>query len=176
MIFEELGVTGAFEILPEPIADDRGFFARVWDADALTARGLVGGMCQENVGFSPRVGTFRGLHFQREPHAEAKLVRCTAGRAFDLVADLRPGSPTRGRWSGVEIGADRRNLVYVPPGCAHGYLTLEPNTEVAYLTSQPYAPAAAHGARHDDPALGIELPIGVAVISDADRGWPDVEL
>ncbi len=175
MIFAELGVAGTFEILPEPIDDARGSFARVWDEEDLEAHGLVGGMCQENVGFSPRVGTFRGLHLQREPHAEAKLVRCTAGRAYDVVADLRPGSPTRGRWSGVEIDARRRNMVYVPPGCAHGYLTLEPDTEVSYLTSRPYAPAAAHGVRHDDPALGIDLPIRVSVISDADRGWPDLE-
>jgi len=176
MILNELGVAGAYEILPEPIADDRGLFARVWDADDLTARGLVGQMRQENVGFSPRSGTFRGLHLQREPHAEAKLVRCTAGRAYDLVADLRPGSRTRGRWAGVEIDPRRRNLVYVPVGCAHGYLTLEPDTEVVYLTSQPYAPQAAHGVRYDDPGLGIVLPAAVAVISQADRQWPDADV
>jgi dTDP-4-dehydrorhamnose 3,5-epimerase len=176
MIFTELGVSGAFELHPEPIADSRGLFARVWDADDMTERGLIGEMRQANVGFSPTSGTFRGLHLQHEPHAEAKLARCTMGQAFDVVADLRPGSPTRGRWAGVVIDPVHRNMVYVPPGCAHGYLTLEPDTEVQYLTSQPYAPDSAYGIRHDDPAIGIELPAAVTVISEADQSWPDVVL
>lgn len=176
MIFTELGVAGAHEIQPEPIADDRGVFARIWDADDLVARGLFGEMRQANVGFSPRAGTFRGLHLQREPHAEAKLVRCTSGRAYDVLVDLRPGSPTRGRWAGVTLDASRRNMVYAPPGVAHGYLTLEPDTEVCYLTSQAYAPDAAYGVRHDDPAFAIELPARVVVIGEVDRSWPDSEL
>lgn len=176
MIFTELGVSGAFELLPEPIVDSRGLFARVWDADELLGRGLVGAMQQANVGFSPVTGTFRGLHLQREPHAEAKLARCTSGRAYDVVADLRSDSPTYGRWAGVVIDSAKRNMVYVPPGCAHGYLTLEPDTEVYYLTSAAYAPESAYGVRHDDPSLRIELPAAVTVISDADRSWPDVGL
>ena len=133
-------------------------------------------MHQANIGFSPRAGTFRGLHLQREPHSEAKLVRCTSGRAYDVVADLRPDSPTRGRWVGVTLDASRRNMLYAPPGVAHGFLTLEPDTEVCYLTSQPYAPDAAYGFCHDDPAFGIQLPAAVTVISKADRSWPDAEL
>jgi dTDP-4-dehydrorhamnose 3,5-epimerase len=176
MIFTELPVAGAFAIELEPVSDERGLFARAFDADDLAARGLVGDMRQGNLGFSHRVGTFRGLHLQRAPHAEAKLVRCTAGRAFDVMADLRPDSPTRGRWAGLTLDAVQRNMAYVPPGVAHGYLTLEPDTEVLYLTSQPYAPGAAYGVRHDDPAFGIQLPRPVAVISRADESWPDVEL
>jgi len=173
MIFTELGVAGAYELAPEPITDNRGFFARVWDADDLIERGLVGEMRQANAGFSSASGTFRGLHLQRAPDAEAKLVRCTMGRAYDVVADLRPGSQTYGRWAGVEIDAERRNMVYVPLGCAHGYLTLEPDTEVYYLTSAAYAPQSAYGIRHDDPLFRIELPASVNFISEADRSWPD---
>ena len=176
MIFTELGVAGAFELLPQPITDSRGFFARVWDADDMSTRGLVGEMRQANVGFSPATGTFRGLHLQREPDAEAKLVRCTMGRAYDVVADLRHGSPTYGLWAGMVIDAARRNMVYVPPGCAHGYLTLEPDTEVYYLTSRAYAPDSAYGVRYDDPSLRIELPAAVSAISEGDRRWPDVAL
>jgi dTDP-4-dehydrorhamnose 3,5-epimerase len=175
VIYTELQVADAFEIRIEPIADSRGFFARVWDAGDLEARGLVGAMRQANTGFSPAVGTLRGLHLQREPHSEAKLVRCTVGRAFDIIVDIRPGSPTRGRWAGVELDAGVRNMVYAPPGTAHGYLTLEPDTEVGYLTSEAYAPAAAYGVRYDDPAFGIVLPRPVAVISEADRSWPNFE-
>jgi dTDP-4-dehydrorhamnose 3,5-epimerase len=176
MIFTELAVSGAFAIEVEPHRDDRGLFARAFDADDLEARGLVGSMRQGNLGFSPAPGTMRGMHFQRAPHAEVKLVRCTAGSAFDVIADLRPDSPTRGRWAGVVIDALARNLVYVPEGVAHGYLTLEPDTEVFYLTSHSYAPDAASGMRYDDPAFDIELPRGVEVISAADRSWPDVTL
>lgn len=176
MIYTELAVAGAYEIGIEPIRDARGFFARVWDAGDLEARGLIGTVVQANTQFSPATGTFRGLHLQRDPHAEAKLVRCTLGRAFDIVVDLRLGSPTLGKWVGVELSAEARNMVYAPPGTAHGYLTLEPNTEVGYMTSQVYAPEAAYGVRYDDPAFGIELPAPVAVISDADRGWPDAEI
>jgi dTDP-4-dehydrorhamnose 3,5-epimerase len=174
MIFTELSVAGAFAIELEPVSDERGLFVRAWDADDMAARGLDGEMRQGNIGFSPLPGTFRGLHLQREPHAEAKFVRCTAGRAFDVIADLRTDSPTRGRWAGVTLDATTRNIVYVPRGVAHGYLTLEPNTEVFYLTSRPYAPEAAFGVRYDDPSFDIRLPIPVAVISSADRSWPDV--
>jgi dTDP-4-dehydrorhamnose 3,5-epimerase len=176
MIYIELAVAGAFEIGIEPIRDPRGFFARVWDVEDLEARGLIGAMRQANTGVSPTPGTFRGLHLQRDPHAEAKLVRCTAGRAFDVVVDLRPGSPTLGRWAGVELSAEARNMVYAPPGTAHGYLTLEPDTEVGYMTSEAYAPQAAYGVRYDDPAFAIKLPMPVAVISQADRSWPDARI
>lgn len=174
MIYTELPLAGAFEIRIEPIADARGFFARTFDADELEARGLIGRIQQANIQVSRAAGTFRGLHLQRDPHAEAKLVRCTAGRVFDVVADLRADSPTRGRWASVELDAETRNMVYVPPGVAHGYQTLVPGAEVGYLTSAAYAPDAAYGVRHDDPAFGIVLPMPVAVISDADRSWPDV--
>ena len=176
MIFTELAVAGAYAIELEPHRDHRGLFARAWDADELEARGLVGRMCQANTGFSPAAGTLRGLHLQREPHAEVKFVRCTAGSAFDVMADLRPGSPTVGGWADIVLDARARTTVYVPEGVAHGYITLEPDTEVLYLTSHPYAPDAATGMRYDDPSFDIRLPRPVDVISEADRSWPDVRL
>ena len=176
MIFSELEIRGAFIVDLEPHADDRGFFARAWDRDELIERGLTGEMWQANIGYSPKEGTFRGLHLQRAPHAEAKLVRCLAGSVYDVMVDLRPGSPTIGRWTGVVLESATRRMVYVPEGMAHGYLTLSPDSEVFYLTSHPYTPEAAYGVRYDDPLFGIELPRPVQVISEADRSWPDAAL
>ncbi|MGH8588706.1 MAG: dTDP-4-dehydrorhamnose 3,5-epimerase family protein [Gammaproteobacteria bacterium] len=173
MIFSELSIAGAYRIDVERRSDERGFFARAWDRDELAAHGLTGEMHQANIGFSHAAGTFRGLHLQRPPHAEAKLVRCTAGQVFDVMADVRPDSPTKGRWEGVVLDAGTHRMVYVPEGVAHGYLSLVPDTEVFYLTSRPYAPDFAYGIRHDDPGFNIELPRPVYVISDADRSWPD---
>lgn len=173
MIFEELAVRGAYVLRPERRRDDRGHFARLWCQQELGERGLVRHIEQINSGFSPRAGTLRGMHFQLPPHAEVKLARCTRGAAFDVVLDLRRGSPTYRRWAGVQITAENDEQVYVPEGCAHGYLTLADDTELVYLTSAPYAPAAARGVRFDDPAFGIAWPAEVRVISAQDRGWAD---
>ena len=172
MIFEELAVAGAFLIKPEPRADERGHFARVWCRQELGSRGLVNHVEQINTGFSPRAGTLRGMHYQLPPHAEVKIARCTRGAAFDVVIDLRQGSPTYGRWAGARLSPLDGSMVYVPQGCAHGYLTLEDDTELVYLTSAPYAPGSARGVRHDDTAFGIDWPVAVRVISEADRAWP----
>lgn len=173
MEFEQLAVDGAFVIRPQRRVDERGHFARMWCRDELTRRGLVGDVIQINTGFSPKAGTLRGMHFQLPPHAEVKIATCTRGAAFDVVVDLRRGSPTFRRWAGVRISPERGELVYVPHGCAHGYLTLEDDTELVYLTSAVYAPAAARGVRHDDPAFGIAWPAPVTIISQPDRGWAD---
>ena len=130
---------------------------------------------QENVGFSGRAYTLRGLHFQQAPYEEVKLVRCTAGAVWDVAVDLRERSPTYRRWAGVELSAADRNMLYVPEGCAHGYLTLTDEAETRYLTSQYYEPEAASGLRYDDPALGIRWPADVVVVSEADLGWPLLE-
>ena len=156
----------------ETLEDDRGFFARGWCLREFAARGIGAEFVQENVGFSRAAGTVRGLHFQRSPFEEAKLVRCTAGAVWDVAADLRPASPTYLRWVGIELSAERRNLMYVPEGCAHGYLTLTAAAEVRYLTSQFYAPDAAGGVRFDDELLGIQWPREVVVASQQDRSWP----
>ena len=172
MRFEPTPIEGVWVVDIEPIQDERGFFARAWCAHEFAEHGLEATFVQENVAFSARARTLRGLHFQREPVSEVKLVRCTAGSVWDVAVDLRPGSSTLNHWFGVSLTASERNMLSVPEGCAHGYLTLEDASEVRYLTTQFYAPAAAFGARYDDPAFDISWPSEVDVISEQDRGWP----
>jgi dTDP-4-dehydrorhamnose 3,5-epimerase len=172
--FTETKVAGAFLIEPEPVADERGFFARSWDREEFQARGLNPRLAQCSISFSHRKGTLRGLHYQVAPHQEAKLVRCTRGAIWDVALDLRPGSATYRVWFGVELSAANRAMLYIPEGCAHGQLTLTDDTEVFYQISAPYAPAAARGVRYDDPAIGIKWPGEVTVISDRDASYPDV--
>lgn len=172
MTFEETEVVGAFVVEIEPIRDDRGFFARSWCAREFAEHGLAVAFVQENVGYSTKAGTLRGLHFQESPHQEAKLVCCTAGRVWDVAVDVREASPSYGRWTGVELDAARRNMLYVPEGCAHGYLTLTDDAETRYLTSQFYEPSAATGVRFDDPLFDIRWPAEARIVSEQDRSWP----
>jgi len=174
MRFTETKVAGAFLIEPEPIADERGFFARTFCQDEFRAHGLNPCVAQANVSFNHRRGTLRGMHHQQAPHQEAKLVRCIQGAIWDGVVDLRPGSPSYRDWFGVELTAGNRVMLYVPEGCAHGFLTLTDATEVAYQMSAPYVAEAARGVRYDDPAFGIQWPGEVVVINERDRGYPDV--
>lgn len=157
----------------EPHGDERGFFARAWCRDELAAVGAGDPIVQINMSLSHAAGTTRGLHWQVAPHAEAKFVRCVAGAVFDVCVDVRPDSPTHGRWVGVRLDTDNRSALYIPAGCAHGYQTLEDDTELLYSTSAPYAPDAERGARPDDPAFGVEWPMTATVLSDKDRSWPD---
>ena len=173
MRFTETKVAGAFLIEPEPIADERGFFARTWCREEFADHGLNPELAQANISFNHHKGTLRGLHYQAAPHEEAKLVRCTRGAIWDLALDLRPGSPTYRAWFGAELTAGNRAMLYVPEDCAHGFLTLADDTEVAYQMSAPYAPEAARGVRFDDPAFGIEWPGEVVVINERDRTYPD---
>jgi len=159
----------------EPIADERGLFARTWDRAEIVSRGLVADVDQVSVAYNEVAGTLRGLHFQAAPHDEAKTVRCTAGAIFDVAVDLREGSPTRLRWIGVELSATNRRSLYVPEGCAHGYVTLTDGAEVQYMISTPYLPDAARGYRWDDPTLAIEWPVPVTRISDRDAALPYLE-
>jgi len=170
--FEATAIEGVHVVRPRKLVDERGFFARVSCEQELAERGLIGRFVQANAGLSTRRGTMRGLHFQRAPHEEAKLVRCTRGRVFDVAVDLRPGSPTYALWFGLELDADEHTMLYVPPGCAHGYLTLVDAAEVVYQTSAAYAPDAVGGRRWDDPAFGIDWPAAVEVVSEQDRSWP----
>ena len=172
MRFQFTALDGAVVIDLDRIEDERGFFARAWCRREFGENGLDADFVQENVGFSIAAGTMRGLHFQRSPFSEVKLVRCTSGAVWDVAVDLRPGSPTYLRSAGVELSAERRNMLYVPEGCAHGYLTLTDSAEVRYLTSQYYAADAVGGVRYDDAALGIEWPREVAVVSEQDLSWP----
>jgi len=159
-------------IEPDPIEDERGFFARVWCAEEFARQGLDPRAAQANVGVSPRPGTLRGLHYQAAPDLEAKVVRCLQGVVWDVMVDLRADSATFRRWYGVELDAAQRQAVYIPPLCAHGYLTLAPNCEVWYQATTPYVPASARGIRWDDPAVGIRWPAPVEVIGARDRAWP----
>jgi len=171
--FSEGPVAGAFAIELERRRDARGWFARSWCEREFAEHGLVARVAQVNTQWSPEVGTLRGLHWQDPPHAEVKLVRCTRGAAYDVIADLRPASPTFRRWMARELTPDEGVMLYAPEGCAHGYLTLKENTEVTYFTSACYAPDAARGVRFDDPAFAIAWPAPVRVVSDQDRTWPD---
>ena len=149
---------------------------RVWCAREFAEQGLHFVPVQANMGFSQRKGTVRGMHFQAEPALEAKLVRCTRGAIYDVVLDLRTGSPSRGKWYGVELTAADGRMLYVPEGCAHGYQTLEDCTEMHYMTSAFYEPTAVRGVRFDDPSFGVPWPLVVSEVSDQDLSWPPVTL
>jgi dTDP-4-dehydrorhamnose 3,5-epimerase len=171
MIFTSTDVTGAYIIDLEPMVDERGFFARAFCCEEFQRRGLVTDLAQTNVAWSQRRGTLRGLHYVEPPLVEAKLVRCTQGTAFVVVADIRPNSPSLGRWFGVELTADNRRQLYVPPGCAQGYQTLRDETEMWYQMSCAFVPGATRGVRYDDPHFQIRWPLEVSVISSADQSW-----
>lgn len=173
MIFRETSIGGVWIVELERIEDERGFFARTWDADELAGHGLDAELVQCSVSYNRTRGTLRGMHYQAAPHEETKLVCCTAGAIFDVALDLRADSPTFCDWVGVELSADNRLALYIPRGCAHGFLTLTDDVEVTYQMGQRYAPDAARGVRFDDPAFGIEWPTDVSVINERDRTYPD---
>ncbi len=172
MIFTPLPLPGAWEIGLEPRSDARGLFARIFCEREFAANGLVTHWVQMNVSLSRERGTLRGMHFQRAPAAEVKLVRCLRGRAFDVIVDLRPGSANFGRHCAVTLDPDRRNAVYVPEGFAHGFQTLEPDTELQYFHSAAYAPEHEGGVNALDPALGIDWPLPPVNLSGRDRALP----
>ncbi|HVC97962.1 MAG TPA: dTDP-4-dehydrorhamnose 3,5-epimerase family protein [Pirellulales bacterium] len=171
MRFSETRLEGACLVDLEPLADDRGFFARAFCQREFLARGVHAELIQVNLAFTRRRGTLRGLHYQAAPFEEAKLVRCVRGAAHVVAVDLRPDSPTYLGWDGVDLTADNRRALYVPPGCAQGYQTLVDDTELLYQMSQFHTPSAARGVRYDDPAFGIEWPLDIAMISKADGSW-----
>jgi dTDP-4-dehydrorhamnose 3,5-epimerase len=168
VIFTETELSGAFLVEPDRKRDDRGFFARVWDGDLLRRNGLNDALAQASTAYNDRRSTLRGLHFQRPPHEEAKLVRCTRGSLYDVALDIRPDSPTYLQWEAVELTEGNRLMFYVPEGFAHGYQTLLDDTEVFYQMSELYHPESARGLRWDDPKLGIRWPLPVSVISERD--------
>jgi len=173
MIFSETRVRGAFVLDLERREDERGYFARAWCRKEFETLGLVTAFVQANVSFSKERGTVRGLHYQAAPHEETKLIRCSRGAIYDVVLDVRKTSLTYGEWVGIELVAGSQRTLYVPAGCAHGFQTLEDDTEVFYQVSEFYAPAAERGVRYDDPAFRIRWPRVVAAISEKDRSWPD---
>jgi dTDP-4-dehydrorhamnose 3,5-epimerase len=173
MIFGDTGIADVWVVEPERHEDERGFFARTWDANEFAQQGLNGRLVQCSVSYNAARGTLRGLHYQEAPHEEAKLVRCTSGGIFDVAVDLRPDSRTFRNWFGVELSADNRLALYVGEGCAHGFLTLTESAEVLYQMSEFWAPAAGRGVRWDDPAFAIEWPGEISVINERDRTYPD---
>lgn len=176
MRFTQTTIAGVTVIEPNPHEDGRGRFMRAWCTREFMEQGLVFIPVQSNMGFNVRKGTIRGMHFQKGPAIEAKIVRCTRGVMFDIALDLRRDSASYGRWFGTELSADNGRMLYVPEGCAHGYQTLEEGTEMFYMTSAFYTPEAVCGVRFDDPAFGICWPLMPTAVSEQDRNWPLVAL
>lgn len=175
MQFSPTAVEGVVVVEIEPILDERGFFARSWCPIEFANAGLHSTWVQENLAYNLYRGTLRGLHFQRAPHAEVKLVCCTRGAVWDVAVDLRPSSATFRRWFGIELSAENHRKLYIPEGCAHGYLTLTDDVEMRYLTSHAYEPSAASGVRYDDPLLDVRWPDEILILSDNDRTWSPLE-
>lgn len=175
MIFSELELKGAFLIEPEPVYDKRGFFSRIICADEFKKHGLPNDWVQQNIAFNYKKGTLRGMHYQKDPFAEIKVVRCTSGAIYDVIVDLRPESGTYKKWIGIELNSDNHKMLYIPKGFAHGYITLIDNTEITYLVSQTYQPAAESGIRYDDPFIGISWPEKIMIISGKDKKLPYLE-
>lgn len=175
MEFQPTPLDGAYVIVPERKTDERGFFVRTWCRQEFSSRGLCTDWVQSSISFNRRAGTLRGLHFQKAPFEETKLVQCIAGAIFDVIVDLRPSSSTYLRWFSIELSRANGLMLYIPQGYAHGFQTLEDDTEVSYQITPSYQPASAVGLRWDDPALGIVWPkIARRIISPKDLGYPDI--
>ena len=173
MRFEATDIPGVLRVETEPNADDRGLFARLQCPDESAAAGAAFQPIQTSLSRNPTAGTLRGLHYQTTPHAETKLVRVTRGRVFDVAVDLRPDSPTYRRWTGCELSADNLTALFIPEGIAHGFLTLEPDSDVLYQIAPAYTPGHKAGVRWDDPAFAIAWPAVPQLISDRDASYPD---
>ena len=174
MIFKQLPLQGAWRIDLEKNEDSRGFFARLFCADEFKAHGLSAQWVQCNMSLSAKAGTVRGMHFQRPPVAENKTLRCLRGGVYDVIVDLRAGSPSFGKWASLELSAENRAMVYIPKGFAHGFQTLEDNTELLYFHSERYSKAHEGGVRFDDPDLAIPWPLIPTDISDRDQSHPSL--
>jgi dTDP-4-dehydrorhamnose 3,5-epimerase len=172
MIFAPTPVVDAYLIRPERLEDERGFFARTFCVRELAAHGIDPQVVQRSVSYNRRRGTLRGMHVQAPPHEEAKLVSCTRGSIYDVVLDLRRTSPSYRRWYGVTLTAESFDTLFIPKGCAHGFITLTDDATVHYEISEFHHPESARGVRHDDPAFGIEWPIAPTVVNARDRGYP----
>ena len=170
----ETKIPGVYLITPRRFEDERGFFAPSFSASEFAARGMASVFVENNISYSTKRGTLRGIHYQAAPFGQDTLVRCTRGAIFDVAVDLRPESPTFRQWVGVELTAENRSMLYVPGSCGHGFQTLVDDTEVFYMVSQPYAPESGRGTRWDDPAFGIDWPdVGERVLIERDQHYPD---
>jgi len=173
MIFNETPLDGAYWVDLNRLEDERGFFARSWCLREFSAQGLDTRLAQCNISYNRQTGTMRGMHFQAQPYGESKLVRCTSGSIFDVIIDVRPGSATYLGWYGIELSRKNHRMLFIPMGFAHGFLTLEDETEVFYQMSEFFVPEAARGFRWNDPLFAIAWPAEVAVISEKDASYPD---
>lgn len=176
MIFEEAPIEGTFSIKTELLIDERGYFCRVFSAEEYRRHGLNGDVSQCSLSYNTARHTLRGMHYQEHPDGECKLVRCVRGAIWDVVVDVRPGSTTYRQWWATQLDANDATMLYIPEGVAHGFLTLEPETEVYYQMSHPYVPESAKGFRWDDPSIGIEWPQQPLIMSQRDRTYPDFAL
>ncbi len=172
MIFKELSLKGAYLINPAPIEDERGFFARTYCKETFKTHGLNPQLEQMSLSYNRKKGTLRGMHYQEAPHAEVKLVRCLKGAIYDVIIDLRPASSTYRHWVGIELTESSYSTLYIPEGFAHGFQTLQDNTEVFYQISAPFVPDASRGIRWNDPAFAITWPLDIAIISKKDQEYP----
>lgn len=172
IVFTAAALPGAYLVDLAPLRDARGFFARTYSPEEFAAQGLSAQLSQCSVSYNARKATLRGMHYQIAPHEEHKLVRCTAGAIFDVIIDLRPGSAHFRRWFGVELSADNRRALFIPPGCAHGFITLTEHSEVFYMISAAHSAAHSRGVRWNDPAFGIEWPLEPSVIAARDAQYP----
>jgi dTDP-4-dehydrorhamnose 3,5-epimerase len=175
MQFNPTPLTGAYTIELEGKGDDRGFFARFFCTEEFAKTGLVNTFLQINNSLTKSKGTLRGMHYQLPPSAEVKVVRCIRGSLYDVILDLRPDSATFGKWYGETLTAENRRMMYVPQGFAHGFVTIEDDTEAFYMVSSPYAPQQERGVRYNDPAFGIEWPLEPVEISEKDKNWRDFD-
>lgn len=174
MLFKETKLEGCFVIELEKLADERGFFARSWSAEEFARHGLGSDLVECNISSNKHAGTLRGMHYQAAPHGQTKLVRCTMGAIYDVVIDLRSSSPTFKQWVGVELSASNHLMLFIPKDFAHGFQTLEDNSEVFYQMSYPYVQESGRGVRWNDPAFGIEWPLPVKVINARDNSYKDL--
>jgi dTDP-4-dehydrorhamnose 3,5-epimerase len=175
MIFKPTPLSGSYEIEMTPFQDERGWFGRFYCKEEFTSIGHDKEWVQMNHSFTVLKGSLRGMHFQKPPYGEIKMVRCIAGKVFDVIVDLRKDSPTFLKWTAIELSAEKMNLVYIPAGFAHGFQTLENNCELIYFHSEFYRPDAESGLKYDDPAIGIEWPVDVVQISARDRNHSPID-
>ncbi len=173
MIFEETRISGVWRVLASPMRDERGFFVRTFCSEAFASQGLVASFEQSSLSHNLKSGTLRGMHFQAEPDAETKFVRCVRGAVFDVAVDLRPGSPTEGHWVGETLTDENALGLYIPPGVAHGFQTLTNNSDVLYQITPAFRPGFGQGVRWNDPAFGIDWPIAHPELNTRDAGYPD---
>ena len=175
MKFTQTKLKGAYIIELEKREDDRGFFARTFCKNEFTEHGLETRFVQANMSSNPKKGTLRGMHYQVDPHQEVKVVRCTKGAIYDVIVDLRKDSPTYKEWIGIELTDKNYKMLYIPKDFAHGFITLQDNSEVMYLVSEFYTPGAETGLRYNDPGFRIKWPVPVEIISEKDANWEDYE-